>query len=100
MIENLCLKEGPKRSLVICTIEANSLGESRAIGQARLTEIAPSIFSVTPFYLREISGPDVPWQSPEPGGAIKTTSPITSFDEAHDVLAWWATKTFAMNRKG
>ena len=82
------------------TVEAYSLGEhTRALARASLKEIKPSVFSLIPIYLREICGPEVPWCSPAPGSAILTASPITNLREAHDVLAWWATKTFALNRQ-
>lgn len=95
-------KEYPPRSplaLINCIIEAYTAGEEwRAHARAHLREIRPGIFVVIPFYLRQISGPEVPWQSPEPGSAVQTISPITNFDQAHDILAWWATQTFAANR--
>ncbi len=82
-----------------CILEAYTEGsEHRAHARGRLTEIAPNTFSITPFYLREISGPDVHWLCPEPGAAIETTTPITNFDEAHSALAWWATQAFAKSR--
>lgn len=82
------------------TVEAYSLGEhTRALARASLKEIKPSVFSLIPFYLCEICGPEVPWCSPTPGDVIHTASPITNLGEAHDVLAWWATKTFALNRQ-
>ncbi len=88
------------RAPIECSIVAYSLGDTpRALAQARLIEVSPKLFTLVPFYLRELCGPDVPWLSPEPGSAIQTNSPITSFNEAHDVLAWWATKALAMNRK-
>jgi hypothetical protein len=78
---------------------AYSLGDRcRAIAQARLAEVAPQVFIVIPWYLREVGGPNVPWQSPEPGHAIETTSSVTNFEQAHEVLAWWATRTYALNR--
>jgi hypothetical protein len=97
-------KEYPPRSPsepTSCIIEAYTAGEERrAHVRARLREIRPRIFAAIPFYLREISGPEVPWQSPEPGRrAIETTSPITGFDKAHSVLAWWCTQAFALNRQ-
>jgi hypothetical protein len=90
----------PAHPVVDCTIEAYSLGDtSRAHVRTRMREIEPGIFSLIPFYLREVCGPHVPWQSPEPGSAIQTTSPIATFDEAHDILVWWATQTIALNRR-
>lgn len=90
----------PPRRLVNCTIEISTFGDaSRALARAYLRETEPNVFSISPFYLREISGPDVPWQWPEPGSVIQTISPITNFDQAHDALTWWATQTFAANRR-
>jgi hypothetical protein len=90
----------PTKDLVNCVIEAYSLGDTtRALARARLKEIETHVFSITPFYLRGGCGPLVPWQSPVPGNPIQTTTPITHFDEAHDALAWWATRTFAANRR-
>lgn len=86
--------------LVDCTFEAFSIGDgTRALACGRLIEIEPNIFRVVPIYLRQICGPHVPWTSPAPGRAIQTISPITSFDQAHDVLAWWATQTFSTKRR-
>ena len=94
---------GPTKTpsaLISCTIEAYTEGDgSRAQARARLREIRPEVFTVVPFYLREVSGPDVGWSLPERGSAIQTTSPITNFDEAHGVLAWWATQTYALRRR-
>jgi hypothetical protein len=89
----------PATRPVCCVIEGYTEGDQRAHARAQLKEIKPSVFILIPIYLREISGPDVRWCSPEPGGAIETSSPITNFDEATTVFTWWATKTFALNRK-
>ena len=87
-------------ALISCIIEAYTEGsENRAHVRARLREVRRGVFAVIPFYLREVSGPNVSWQSPKPSRAIQTASPIADFGQAHDVLAWWATQTFAANRR-
>jgi hypothetical protein len=87
-------------ALISCIIEAYTEGsEHRAHVRARLREVRPGVFAIIPFYLREVSGPKVPWQSPEPGGALQIAFAIAGFDDAHSILAWWATQTFAANRR-
>jgi len=87
-------------ALISCIIEAYTEGsEHRAHVRARLREIQPGLFAVTPYYLREVSGPDVPWTSPARGASVQTANPITNFDQAGEVLTWWATQTFAANRR-
>jgi hypothetical protein len=90
----------PTHRLVDCTIEAHTLGDgARALARAHLKEIEPYHFNVFPTCLREVCGPDIPWQSAEPGEAIHTASRTTNFDQAHDALTRWATVTLAVNRQ-
>ena len=87
-------------ALISCTIEAYTEGsERRAHARALLREILPGVFTIVPCYLREVSGPDVPWASPAREAPIQTATPISNFDQAHDALTWWATQTFAQNRR-
>jgi hypothetical protein len=62
--------------------------------RGRLVEIKPDVFRLIPTELGDIAAGAVPWQSPEPGSAIETTSPITNSDEADYVLERWAVQTF------
>jgi len=87
-------------ALISCTIEAYTEGsERRAHARALLREVRPGVFAVVPCYLREVSGPNVTWTSPARGAPIQTAILIANFDQAHSVLQWWATQTFALNRK-
>jgi hypothetical protein len=80
------------------TIEAFTNGDDRrAHAAAVLAEIPVGVFSVTPFRLREICGPHVPWAMPRPGEPIATALPILNSAQARLVLAAWASWTFAHN---
>ncbi|MGI8569941.1 MAG: hypothetical protein ACR2KT_13205 [Methylocella sp.] len=55
------------------TIEAYTEGDDRrAKALALLREIRPQFFTVAPYYLREISGPNVEWAEPPMGEPIVT----------------------------
>jgi hypothetical protein len=71
--------------------------DRRAHARARVTELADGTFIVTPFYFREISGPNVRWYSPARGMPILTAMPIMSLDQARNILSFWAMQTFAEN---
>jgi hypothetical protein len=77
------------------TLEAYTDGERRAYARARVQEIAPGIFKVFPFLLREISGREIQWNHPALGEPISTLAPVTSREEAHQTLLVWGSITFA-----
>lgn len=80
------------------TIEAYTDGEPRrAHAMAMLEKSRVGLFSVTPFSLREVCGPHVPWTTPTFGEPIATAISIESPVEAILVLAGWASWTFAHN---
>lgn len=92
--------ETAQSSAFNCTIDAYTDGSVyRAHVRAKLREKAPGVFTITPFYFREISGPMIEWQTPSRGEPIITLKPITSLDEAHQILVWWASVTFAHSRE-
>lgn len=76
-------------------LEAWSEGERRAYAAAWLGEIAPSEYTVTPFQLREIGGADIPFEL----GALTTSIPLNTFDQATAVLKDWATEMMARHAR-
>jgi hypothetical protein len=87
-----------KPSSIRIEIEAFTEGtDRRAHARAWVRETAAGVFEVIPFYLREISGPNVRWYSPARGMPILTGRPITGLDEAQNVFNLWAMQTFAEN---
>jgi hypothetical protein len=78
-----------------CTIEASGGRDTSVHAMAKLREIAPNIFAVSPFYLSGISTEKVRWEAPPRGAAIVTQTPVTNFDDARDLLLSWAVTTHA-----
>jgi hypothetical protein len=77
-------------------IEAYTDGtDRRAHAQAWEIEIAPDRLEVVPIRLREVAGPDVKWHTPAREQPILTANPIRTRQEAVNVLAVWAMRTFA-----
>jgi hypothetical protein len=84
-----------KRRLITCIVQATPGGKVHV--RARCCEIPPGrIFRLTPIYLKEVSGPHVPW--PRRGESIITPNPVTTLVEAHDAIAWWASVTMAIEQ--
>lgn len=78
-----------------CTIETFGGVESSVHAMAKLREIAPNVFTVSPFYLSGISTRKIQWEEPSRGAPIPAQTPITTFDGARDLLLSWAATTHA-----
>lgn len=91
--------EDPEKTPLKFVIELTTDGERRAHVMAHVHETFPEGYTIKPFYFREICGPNVDWTIPQPGEAIATLAPITSFTEAHNMLMWWACRTMATNAR-
>lgn len=92
------LESTAEKQLICCEIEVYTEGEDRrAHARAQLREIAPDVFEITPFYLREVSGADLRWSAPERGMPIITSNVVVSFDQATGILQRWASRVFTEN---
>ncbi len=93
-----CGSEQAHTRLITCTIEVYAIGnDRRAYAKAVLAEVSPRVFTVTPFYLREVTGTYVPWSAPSRGEAIKSRRLISTITEAHRALVFCASRTLAQS---
>jgi hypothetical protein len=78
-------------------VESYSYGERRALARAFVKEIAPGLYHIYPFYLREICGPEIHWTETKSNEPILTGTEVTDLLQVADILAWWATVTVSIH---